>query len=101
LKKVSKTRRSNNRQQHVIGCEYHHIDIDCGQLTTYCTACVLRERRDQFIAARNGKPPWSMKAFVLTVHEIEHDDVVSSGIFADEFRDTTPWEWTKQGLKTI
>jgi len=39
-----------------------------------------RELRDQFIAARNGNPPWSKKAIVHTVHEIEHHDVISSGI---------------------
>jgi hypothetical protein len=59
---------------------------------------VHREQRNEFIAARNGKPPWSTKAFVCTVRKIEHHDVVSSGIFADEFPDQHPWEWTKQAL---
>jgi len=27
--------------------------------------------------------------------------IVSSGIFADEFRDKRPREWTKQALKTL
>ena len=44
---------------------------------------------------------WSTKAFIRTVREIEHHDVVSSGIFADEFRDKGPREWTKQALKTL
>jgi len=35
------------------------------------------------------------------VREIEHHDVVSSGIFADEFRDKGPQEWTKQALKSL
>jgi len=37
-------------------------------------------------------------AFVRTVHQIEHHDVVSSGIFADEFPAKRPREWTKQAL---
>jgi len=41
-----------------------------------------------------------MKAFVRTVCEIEHHDVVSSGIFPYEFPDKGPWEWTKQAVKT-
>jgi hypothetical protein len=36
-----------------------------------------------------------------TVCEIEHHDVVSSVIFADEFRYNGPQVWTKQGLKTV
>jgi len=60
-----------------------------------------RDLRDQFIASRNGKSPWSTKASLRTVLEIEHHDVVSSGIFADEFDDTGPREWTKQALKTL
>jgi hypothetical protein len=42
-----------------------------------------------------------MKAFVRTVCEIEHHDVVNSEIFTDEFRDKHPWEWTKQALITL
>jgi len=57
--------------------------------------------RNKFIAARNGKPPWSTKAFVRTVREVEHHDVVSSGIFPDEFADKHPREWTKQALVTL
>jgi len=33
---------------------------------------------------------------VCTVHEIEHHDVASSSIFADEFCEKNPWEWAKQ-----
>jgi len=40
-------------------------------------------------------------AFVRTVHEMEHHDVVSSGISPDEFSDTIPQEWTKQALTTL
>jgi len=62
---------------------------------------VRRELCNEFITARNWKPPWSTKAFVCTVREIEHHDVVSSGIFADEFPDKRPHEWTKQALITL
>jgi hypothetical protein len=41
------------------------------------------------------------KAFVCLVREIEHHDVVSSRIFADEFGDKGPREWMKLALKTI
>ena len=36
-----------------------------------------------------------------TVREIEHRDVVISGIFADEFPDKRPREWTKQASITL
>jgi hypothetical protein len=62
---------------------------------------VCRELHNEFIAAHNGKPPGSTKAFVRTVHEIEHHDVVSTGIFTDEFPDKRPCEWTKQALITL
>jgi len=42
-----------------------------------------------------------MKAFIRTVREIKDYDVVSSGIFADGFRDKCPQEWTKQASKTL
>jgi hypothetical protein len=35
------------------------------------------------------------------LREIKHHDVLSPGIFADEFRDKGPREWTKQVLKTL
>jgi len=57
--------------------------------------------RNEFIAAGNGKPPWSTQAFVRTVSKIEHHDVVSSGIFAEEFPDKRPCEWTKQAVITL
>jgi hypothetical protein len=62
---------------------------------------VRRELRNEFIAARTGKPPWSTIALVRTVGEIEHHDVVSSGIFGDEFPDKRPREWTKQAVITL
>jgi hypothetical protein len=61
-----------------------------GQLTVKRTAGVHRELSNDFIAARNGKPPWSTTAFVHTVRKIEHHHVVKSGIFADEFPDKHP-----------
>jgi len=42
-----------------------------------------------------------MKALVPTVREIEHHDVVSSGILADEFGDKCAREWTKKALNTL
>ena len=101
LKKVRKTGSSKNKKQHAIGCESIHICVDDSQLRMGQTAGVYRELRDQCIASRNGKPPWSTKAFVRTVHEIEHHDVISSGIFADEFRYKRPWEWTKPARKIL
>ena len=32
---------------------------------------------------------------------MEHHDVIRAGVFADEFRDKRPWEWTMQALKTL
>jgi hypothetical protein len=101
LKTLCKTRSSKHKKKYAIGCESIHISGDDGQLTIYRTARVRRELGDQYIASRKGKPPWSSKAFVLTVHEIEHHDVVSSGIFADEFREKHPQEWKTQALKTF
>jgi len=41
-----------------------------------------------------------MKAYVCTVWEIEHHDVVRAGIVAYKFGDKSPREWPKQALKT-
>jgi hypothetical protein len=87
--------------QHAVGCEYILIEANGGQLTIQRTAGVRRALRNEFIAAHKGKPPWSTKAYVSTFREIEHHDVVSSGIFADEFPDKRPHEWTKQALITL
>jgi len=75
--------------------------VNSRQLTVYHVAGVRRELREQFITARNRKPPWSTKAFIQTVREIEHHDIVSSGTFTDAFRDKGPREWTKQALITF
>jgi len=53
------------------------------------------------ITARNREPPLSTQAFVPTIHEFEHHDDVSPGMFADKFREKHPREWTKQALKTL
>jgi hypothetical protein len=62
---------------------------------------VRRELRNKFIASHHGKPPWLRKPFVGRVREIEHHNVVSSGILADKFPDKRPHEWTKQALITL
>jgi len=101
LKIVCKAASGKNKKQHAVGCEYILVVANSTELTEWCTADVRRELRNEFIAALNGKPPWSTKAFVCTVCEIEHHDVVSSGIFADEFPDKSPREWTKLALITL
>jgi hypothetical protein len=55
---------------------------------------------DQFISTRKGKSPWSLKALVRRVSEIEHYDIFSSRIFAVEFLEFCPWQWTAQALLT-
>ena len=77
------------------------IDVERCQIAISYTAGVHRELCEQFIAARNGKPPWSTKAFVLTVPQIHHHAVVRSGIFADGLHDEYPQDWTRQALKTL
>ena len=71
------------------------------QLTVYHTAGVRRELHDQSIAVCNLKPRWLTKAFLCAVHEIEHDDVVSDGIFAYKFPDKHSQDCTKQALITF
>jgi len=95
------TRSSKNMKQHAIGCDWIHIRVDSHWLPIYCTAGVHRELRDQCIAACNGKPPCSTNAFVNTVLEIEHHDMVSCGILVDKFHDKRPPEWTNQALMTL
>ena len=98
LKIVRKTGSSKNKKQHAVGSEYIHMEANSGQLTVSRTAGVRRELHNECIAARNGKPPWSTKVFVRTVCDIEHHDVVISGIFPDESPHKCPREWTKQVL---
>lgn len=98
LKTVSETGSSQNKKQHTIECEYICIAVDSSQLMIYYTTTVHRQLCDQFIAARKGKAPWSMKAFVHTVRETKLHDDVSSGVFAHECSDKRPQEQAKQTL---
>jgi hypothetical protein len=101
LKIVRKTGSRRNVKQHAMGCEYINIDAIGGQLTVYRTVGARRELRNEFIPVRNGQPSRLTMAFVRTVGEIEHHDVVSSGIFPDEFSEKRPRKWTKQALITL
>jgi len=101
LKIVPKTGSSKNMKLHAVGCEYIHTEANSSQLTVSRTAGLRRELHNEFITARNWKPPSSTKAFVRTVREIEHHEVSSSGIFADEFLDNRPCEWMEQASITL
>jgi len=101
LKIVRKTGSRKNKKQHAVGCECIHIEAIGGEFTVYPTARVRGELHNEFIAAQNGKPPWSTKAFVHKVRKIGHHDDVSSGIFADEFPDKHLLEWMKQASITL
>jgi len=90
LKIICKTASSTNQKQHAVGCEYIYLVVTSLQLTGCHTAGLRRELRDQFIAACKGKPPWSTKALVSTVREIQPHDVVSSRIFAENFPEKLP-----------
>jgi len=96
---LRKTGLRNRRKQHTSGWELLHIGVERGQLAIQCTAGACTELRNQIIATHTAKCPWSMNAFVCIVREFEHHDVVRSGIFADEYTNKGPWEWTKQVLK--
>jgi len=98
---VRQTGSRKEKTLHAIGCEYIHIHVDGLQLTIKYTAGVHRELHDQFITAHNEKSPWWTTAFVRTIWEIEQRDVISFGIFADEFGDKCPWEWHKQAWTTL
>jgi len=93
---VSRTGRSKNTKQHAVGDTYMHSMVNGHRLYVQWTEGVSRELRDQYITGRNGKLPYSTKAIVRKVCEIEYHEVVSSGIFADEFPDKHPRGWTKQ-----
>jgi len=75
--------------------------LEGGQAIMRYTASVRTELHDQFIAARNGQPPWSTNSFIRSVRNTEHHYVISSGIFANVFRNTGPWVLMKQASKTI
>jgi len=101
FKMLCKTRSSKNKRRHAIGYEYIQLMVNGYQLTRFRAAGMLRELRDEFIAARNGTPSLWTKAFVCIVHEMDNHDVVSSVIFLDGFSDRHPREWTKQASITL
>jgi len=72
--KVSKTGCSKNKKPHVIGCESIDIKADVCPLTIDNTADICRELHEQCIAAWNGKPPQSTKAWIHPGLEVEHQD---------------------------
>jgi hypothetical protein len=77
---------------------FFQTTVNGRKLTVQFTVGVGRKLCDQFIDARNEKPPWLTKPCVHKVHHIEHHDVVSSGIFLDEYCDINPHQGTKQPL---
>jgi len=101
LKIVRQTGSRNDKKQHAIGCENIHTVANGRQFTVSHTAGLHTEIRDQWMAARNGKPSSSTKAFVPIVRKIKPHDVVSSGIFADEYQYNHPHEWTKEANTTL
>jgi len=94
LKLIHKTGSSKNNKQHAIGCEYGHIAETSCQPTITCTVHICREVHDQLIAAHNRYHASSTNIVVCTVCEIKRYDDVSSGIFANEFHEKRPREWT-------
>jgi hypothetical protein len=90
LQIVRKTGNSTTKKQHKVGYEYCHTMDNGRQLTVKQTASVRRELCDQLITPRNGKHPGSTRVSVRTVREIEHHDVVSSGILPDECPEKYP-----------
>jgi len=101
LKIVHKTGSSKNKYRQAFGCNYMHIVVNSHQVTISRTVGVLTVLQIQWIAVHNRKHPWSIKECVHTVHKMEHYDVISPGIFGDEFADTHPHEWTKQSSTTL
>jgi len=84
LKIICKTGSGKSKTQHAIGCNYIHIAVNSHQLNIWCTVGIHRELGDRSRAASNREPPWSTKAFVHAVGEIEHHDVATSVIAAHE-----------------
>jgi len=98
---IHKTVISQNKKQHAVGCEYIHMEVNGSELTVYRPAGVHRGVHIEFISAYNREPPWSTRVYICTVRTIEHHDVVSSGILADESPDKRPCEWMKQSIITV
>jgi len=75
--------------------------VDTDQPPMCCIAGSCRELLDQFIAARIGQAPLATTESVHTGREIDHDDIVSSGISVDRCRDKHPRKCTKEELRTL
>jgi len=101
LEIVHKNGSSKNMKQHAIACEYIHNQVNGCQPASSYIAGIHGQLSDRFIAAHNEKPAWSMNAFFDTVREIEHDDVLSSGIFTHEYHHKHTHEWTKPVVNTF
>jgi hypothetical protein len=56
------------------------------------------ELQEQFQQSCKGNSSLSTRAFVRTVYEIEHHDIVCSVVFAIEFSDKRPCEWSNIAL---
>jgi len=91
---ISQTGSRNNNMHHARRCEYSRIKVNGHQLMIWHAPAVHRELRDQSISACNEKNPWSITECVRAVSNIDHRDVVSSGIAADHLSDSHPREWT-------
>jgi len=87
---VRRTGSCQNTKQHAVECEFIHTVVNGRQLTVYHAAGIRRVLSDQFFTACNRNPPWLTNAYVRTVHDIEPQNVVSSGIFVYPFRDYIP-----------
>lgn len=100
VKIVRETCRSKNEEQYAVECKYVHNVVNSCQIIRQHQVGLCRELCDQYIFALNGKPPRSMKAFVYTVRQLEHHDVIHSGFLDNGFRYQHPQEWTRYTLIT-
>jgi hypothetical protein len=71
------------------------------QLGTYHTSGVHEVLHDQYIASHNGKHPWSTKALVRTVREIDNHALLSCGTFVDEYCHKCSQECSNQAIKNL
>jgi len=98
---VCKIGLSKSRKQHLIGCQYIHIEVDGHQLTISFTACARWELPEQSVCPSFGTLPWLFKVSVCAGCKIEYRDIVSSGILTHEFSDKYHCQWTKQASTTL
>jgi len=101
LQIVQQTGSSKNKKQHTLGFEYIHMNVSGHQLTVQGKSDECIDLCEQFITTFKRKPPWSTKAFLRTVRNMLHHDVVNSGIFRGECPNKYPCEWTKDVLITL